>query len=287
VEFDPFLYVAFAVGFGIGRLVPTPGAWVRRATLATVVVLVALLGASLNVVPLTSLAGTIPLALGFAVLILGLTAAVFLLLSPRRQPTPPIAPAVEAFPSYLVSVGLLGALGAGLALGRTVRLPVDPAIEGTLYVLVALVALGVRFRRDTLRRAAVPLASAVIGSLLAAAIAVEIGHIRAPAALATTLAFGWYSLAGPLVASRAGAVLGLLAFLTNYLREDLTMLLSPVVGHRLGAGGLTALGGATAMDTTLYFVTRFGDRDGGGPAVASGLALTVAASLVVPLVLAL
>jgi uncharacterized membrane protein YbjE (DUF340 family) len=40
------------------------------------------------------------------------------------------------------------------------------------------------------------------------------------------------------------------------------------------------------MDTTLYFVTRYGDRDAGSLALASGLILTVAASLIVPLVLA-
>jgi uncharacterized membrane protein YbjE (DUF340 family) len=40
------------------------------------------------------------------------------------------------------------------------------------------------------------------------------------------------------------------------------------------------------MDTTLYFVTRYGDRNAGGLALASGLILTVAASLVLPFVLA-
>src|SRR5208282_2778243 len=109
----------------------------------------------------------------------------------------------------------------------------------------------------------------------------------APVAFATTFAFGWYTLAGPLVGARAGAALGLLAFLTNFLREDLTMLLSPVIGPRMRGEGLAALGGATSMDTTLYFVTRYGDRDAGSLALASGLILTVVASLVVPAVLAL
>jgi uncharacterized membrane protein YbjE (DUF340 family) len=59
-----------------------------------------------------------------------------------------------------------------------------------------------------------------------------------------------------------------------------------VVGLPLGGEGLSALGGATAMDTTLYFVTRYGDRNAGSLALASGLILTVAASLVLPFVLA-
>jgi uncharacterized membrane protein YbjE (DUF340 family) len=287
VAFDPFLYLAFGAGFGVGRVVTPPGVWVRRATLATVVVLLGLLGASLDSVGLVALIATIPFALGFAGLILGITAAVFLLLSRRAPESAPSPSVAGSSAPVLTSLGLLGALLVGLAVGRTVSLPVNDLIEWTLYGLVALVALGVRFHRNTLRRTALPLASATIGGLLAAAVAVELGHLPVSAALATSLAFGWYSLAGPVVAAHAGAVLGLLAFLTNYLREDLTMLLAPVLGRSMHAEGLTALGGATSMDTTLYFITRFGGADGGGPAVATGLALTVAASLIVPLVLAL
>jgi len=51
--------------------------------------------------------------------------------------------------------------------------------------------------------------------------------------------------------------------------------------------GLTAMGGATAMDTTLWFVVRYGDPDSGGLALTSGLVLSVLASLLLPLVLAL
>jgi uncharacterized membrane protein YbjE (DUF340 family) len=65
------------------------------------------------------------------------------------------------------------------------------------------------------------------------------------------------------------------------------MVLSPVAGRRLRGAGLAALGGATAMDTTLYFVTHFGDEDAGSLALATGLVLTVTASLVLPAVLAL
>jgi uncharacterized membrane protein YbjE (DUF340 family) len=133
----------------------------------------------------------------------------------------------------------------------------------------------------------VPLTAAVVGALVAGTLFALVSGTSLPVALGTTLAFGFYTLAGPLVLARAGALLGLLAFLTNFLRENLTMVLSPVVGRRLRGEGLAALGGATSMDTTLFFVTRYGDRDAGSLALANGLVLTVAASLVVPLVLAL
>jgi uncharacterized membrane protein YbjE (DUF340 family) len=287
VSFDPFLYVAFGIGFAAGRFVRLPGPWLGRAVLATVFVLVGLLGASLDDVPLRSLAATLPLALAFVGLILGLTVGVYLLLSRgarRSEPSGRPTPSGDRFP---LSLALLGALLVGFGLGRSVPLPFASGIPWALYLLLALVAFGLHLDLRSVRRAWVPLASAVAGACGAGlAFAVFLGTTL-PASLATSLAFGWYTLAGPLVAERAGPALGLLAFLTNFLREDLTMLLSPSLGRRLGGEGLTAMGGATSMDTTLYFVTRYGDPDAGGLALASGLVLTVAASLLLPAVLAL
>jgi uncharacterized membrane protein YbjE (DUF340 family) len=64
------------------------------------------------------------------------------------------------------------------------------------------------------------------------------------------------------------------------------MLLSPLLGRRLRGEGLASLGGATSMDTTLYFVVGYGDADAGSLALASGLVLTLLASLVLPAILA-
>ena len=47
------------------------------------------------------------------------------------------------------------------------------------------------------------------------------------------------------------------------------------------------MGGASSRDTTLYFVTRFGDTDAATLALGSGLVLTVLATVLLPLVLAL
>ena len=166
-------------------------------------------------------------------------------------------------------------------------MPAVASIPWVLCALLALVGFDIPLKLSGLRDVWVPLTAATVGALAAAAIFAVADRLALSAALATSLAFGFYSLAGPLVASRAGALLGLLAFLTNFLREDLTMLLAPSLGRRLRGPGLAALGGATAMDTTLYFVTRYGDEDAGSLALASGLILTIAASLALPAVLAL
>ena len=286
MAFDPFLYVAFVLGLAAGRLTHWRSPWVSRALVLTVIVLVGLLGASLNDVALGSLAVMVPVALGFALLILGLTTVASLLLARLRPASPAPTPGAQTRERFPLSLILIGAVLGGFAIGHVVNVPTGNTIEWALYVLLALVAFDLPLKWSGLRAVWVPLAAATTGALAAGALFAVLSGIALPVSMGTSLAFGWYTLAGPLVLARAGAVLGLLAFLTNFLRENLTMVLSPVVGRRLRGEGLTALGGATAMDTTLYFVTRYGDRDAGSLALASGLILTVAASLIVPLVLA-
>jgi uncharacterized membrane protein YbjE (DUF340 family) len=288
VAIDPFLYVALALGVLAGRFLPHPGPWVPRATIATVAVLVALLGVILSGVEPYALVLAIPVALGFALLVLGLTAGIYLaIVRGRSGGTAPAAPSGSSSRIPWLSFGLLAALVVGYVLGRFITIPASAALPWALYVLLALVGFDLHLRWRALRGVWVPLAAAVTAAFGAAVVFWVVSGTALPVSLATTLAFGWYTLAGPLVVARAGAVLGLLAFLTNFFRENLTMVLSPVAGRRLRGAGLAALGGATAMDTTLYFVTHFGDEDAGSLALATGLVLTVTASLVLPAVLAL
>lgn len=286
MAFDPFLYVAFVLGLVTGRLVHRRSRWVPRALILTVIVLVGLLGASLNDVAIGSLVVTIPVALAFALLLLGLTAVASLLLARVRPTSAPPAPGAQTRDRFPLSLLLIAAVIGGFGIGHLVSVSTAPTIEWALYVLLALVAFDLPLHWAGLRSVWVPLTAAAVGALVAGMVFAFVAGTALPVAMATSLAFGWYTLAGPLVLARAGALLGLLAFLTNFLRENLTMVLSPVVGGRLRGEGLAALGGATAMDTTLYFVTRYGDRDAGSLALASGLILTVSASLIVPLVLA-
>jgi uncharacterized membrane protein YbjE (DUF340 family) len=287
VAFDFFLYVALGAGYLAGRVVRARSPWVPRATLATVAVLVALLGASLDTVPDGTLLAEVPLAIGFVALILTITVAAFLAL--RRTPTAPRAPGpvVPLLRRASVSLGLLIALLAGFALGHVLPIPSTTAIPYVLYILLALVGFDLILTREGLRGVWVPLTAATVGAIGAAAVVVVVAGVPATAGFSTSLGFGFYSLAGPLVAARLGSALGLLAFLTNFLREQLTMLLAPYLGPRLRGAGLASLGGATAMDTTLYFVTRYGDERAGSLALATGIVLTVAASIVLPALLAL
>ncbi len=286
---DLYLYVGLAGGWLVGRRWPARGPWVGRASLVAVIVLVALLGASFRDLATATLTEVLPSAILFTGAIVGATAAFYLVLRRAVQgpPAPPASAEGGTSERVPTSALLVVSLFAGYGLGRAVALPTGVLLPVALTVLLALVGYGINLDLSSARRAWVPIASAALGAVVAAAAASLVLRAEGTAAFATALGFGWYSLTGPLVAARLGAAVGLFAFLVNFLREGLTMVLAPYLGPRWRGEGLTALGGATSMDTTLYFVVRYGDPRSGALAVASGLTLTIAASLLVPLILAL
>jgi uncharacterized membrane protein YbjE (DUF340 family) len=277
---DLFLYVAFGAGVAAGHLTRWRSPWVDRATVADIVVLVFFLGTLVASLPGPRLLDAIPLALGLVALILFITIGLTFLL-PRRPARPGSGNRPRPLGVFVI-VGLV----AGYAFGHFVALPSELALTAALYVLLALVGFNIRFSWDALRTTPTPLMAAIVGAVVAAPLFSLVSGLSLRATLATSLGFGFYSLAGPLVTTGIGPLAGLVAFLTNFFRENLTMVTAPWLGRRLRAEGLTAMGGATAMDTTLYFVTAYGDAEAGSMALASGLALTALASLAVPLVLA-
>jgi uncharacterized membrane protein YbjE (DUF340 family) len=284
VPIDPFLYVALGLGFVGGRLLSLPGRWLNALMVATVLVLIALLGISLGALPIGQVIGVVPVALAVTAIVLGVTIGVAWLLRPRvaRGSGEPSAGPTRPWIGLL----FLADVVVGFLLGHLVSVPVAIDLRFSLYGLLILVGWGLVVSTSQLRRLWVPLTSAVLGAV-AGGVFLGLVYTTYPIGFASTFGFGFYTLSGALVDARAGATLGFLAFLTNFLRENLTMVLSPTLGPKIHGEGLTAMGGATSMDTTLYFVTRFGDPDAATLALTSGLVLTVLATVLLPLLLAL
>ncbi|MEM0129411.1 MAG: LysO family transporter, partial [Thermoplasmata archaeon] len=208
MEFDPFLYVALGAGILLGLLWRPTTPWIPRATQASVAVLLFFLGASIAPLGVGRLAPSIGIGVGLAALTLGLTFGVALLLpkpTERGGQAPPALPR-ERIPFSAI---LLGALALGYVLGTAVPFPTTGPITASLYALLILVGLGLRWTGQSLRRWWVPLLAAVAGALGAGAVYALAAGVSPAVALATTLAFGWYSLDGPIVAASAGAALGL------------------------------------------------------------------------------
>ncbi|HXQ94488.1 MAG TPA: lysine exporter LysO family protein [Thermoplasmata archaeon] len=286
MSLDLLLYVAFGGGFLLGRLSSWRSPWVGRGATASVAVLLFLLGTELGALPAAAVAMEVPLAAAFAVATLLATVGVLALID--RRTTRPSAPRSPVNRSVLLPpIGFVAALLLGVAVGAAAHAGPGPTVEFALYALLALVGFELELDIGRLRSAARPLLAAVVGGTAVATVFALVGWVPVSAAFSTAFAFGWYSLAGPLVGARLGAELGLFAFLANFLRENLTMLSAPALGNRIGGDGLAAMGGATSMDTTLFFITRYGGRESATVGLATGIVLTTAAGLLVPVVLAL
>ena len=281
---DPFLYVALGLGFIGGRLLSLPARWLNALMVATVLVLIALLGISLGSLPPGQVLDVVPVALAVTAIVLAVTIGIAWILRPREARGS--GPASSGTTRWWIGLVFLADVVAGLLLGHVVTLPVAIDLRYSLYGLLVLVGWGLVISVAQLRRLWVPLTSAIAGAV-AGGIFLGLVYTTYPVGFAATFGFGFYTLSGALVDARVGATLGFLAFLTNFLRENLTMVLSPSLGPKIRGEGLTAMGGATSMDTTLYFVTRFGDPDSATLALTSGLVLTVLATILIPILLAL
>ncbi len=225
---DLLLYVSLGVGFLAGQVLPHHPRWTGPATLASIFVLVGLLGASLAPESPAQLASMVPLA---ALLVAAnLAPTVLIALALRRAPIRRERRPHRSAGGWWLSPALLATLLIGYAIGRGTGWSYDPGIEYALYVMLALVAFDLNWSRAGLRRLWVPLTAAGGGVIVGATLVALAGLVPARIAFATGAGFGWYTLTGALVAANAGAAFGFLAFLTNFLRENLTMVTSPWAG---------------------------------------------------------
>jgi len=181
-------------------------------------------------------------------------------------------------------------LVVGWVVGAFTRIPiVSNAVEPELMVLASVVGLSTG-RVITLRSIAaggrvglMASLAALIGSSLTGLALSRLLGVGLNVSLAVALGMGWYTFTGPTVALYAGPYYGLLAFLTNFLREQLTYVVVPFMPGSPEA--LISVGGATTMDDTLPVYVSVLGRDYSVASISNGLLLTVVVPIVVPLVL--
>jgi uncharacterized membrane protein YbjE (DUF340 family) len=187
---------------------------------------------------------------------------------------------------------ILSALGIGAVVGY-LNNNWGSVLAGSLisdYVFNAallslLFAMGVSFGMDKdsmakmqqtgTRILVVPLVVA-IGSVLGGLIGGFILGINVVACMAVSAGYGWYTLAGPLIGQLFGAEWGTLGFVSNFLRELLTIVAISLL-IRMDRYAPVASGGATSMDTTLPVIVRYSGSGALITAFSSGFALSVAA----------
>lgn len=121
----------------------------------------------------------------------------------------------------------------------------------------------------------VPL-SVIVGTLLGvAAVSILFQDITLNECLAIGSGFGYYSLSSIYISKISGEVLGVVALLSNIIREVITLIAAPLLVRYFGKLAPIASGGATSMDTTLPIITRYSGKEFAVISVFSGTILTI------------
>ncbi len=137
-----------------------------------------------------------------------------------------------------------------------------------LYILMLLIGIAVGYNPEPIKKALksgrkspllLPVFS-ISGALLGGIAAGAVTGVPLKFSLAVAGGLGWYSLAGPMI-SVVSPIYGALGFLSNIGREIMTYLTVPLIGERAPSEVSIAMGGATAMDTTLPLITRFSGKE--------------------------
>ncbi|BCU68693.1 hypothetical protein HS7_21300 [Sulfolobales archaeon HS-7] len=173
---------------------------------------------------------------------------------------------------------------------KSLTIPFDNLISGELLILIVLVGLTtsenislkglIRHGRNGLIASGI----SIIGSLISGILLSLFLDIRMPVSLTITLGMGWYTFTGPLIASATGSVtLGILGFIANFLREQLTFILVPIIPG--DPRTLISIGGATTMDDTLAIYTSSLGSDSTLPALINGVVLTILIPILLPLII--
>jgi len=186
---------------------------------------------------------------------------------------------------YFITVIVLGWL---IGFVYNLNLPFDIIISYELYFLSVLVGLltgseiSIELIKKSGKSSMLSILTSILGSIIAGFLCSFILNINLKISFAIAMGMGWYSFAGPIVAYYSSPYFGIIAFLSNFLREQLTIILVPFIkGSNVS---LISLGGATTMDDTLpIYVAKLG-KQYSMVSIMNGLGLTILVVIILPLI---
>lgn len=188
---------------------------------------------------------------------------------------------------------LFGAVVVGLVIGLILPIVGGDTIARIstwlLYLLVMMIGFQLIRSEVDLKAALlqpktllVPGAT-IVGTLAGGLILAPLIYLPVGKSLAVAAGFGWYSLSGVLITNLGDPVLGSAAFISNMLREGISLLFIPLLGRaRLGEIAV-GIAGATSMDVTLPLIGRSCGGSFVPLAVANGAILSFLVPILVPL----
>ncbi len=197
------------------------------------------------------------------------------------------------------SLIILSFFSVGLLLGYYHILPEylikEEYSSYALYVLMFLVGVGVGADSRALQTLSsfnfriflIPLTT-IVGT----AIGVSLVYLIIPGftfkeVQAVGSGYGYYSLSSIIITETYSKSLGVVALLSNVMREVITLLSAPIIAIYFGKIAPICSGGATSMDTTLPIITKASGKEYAIVSLFHGIVLTILVPFIVTLILSL
>jgi uncharacterized membrane protein YbjE (DUF340 family) len=197
------------------------------------------------------------------------------------------------------SLIILGFFVLGVLAGLLNLLPswLNPDDYSTyvLYLLMFMVGIGIGADKKALKTLSafnlhillVPV-STIIGTLLGVTVVYFfISGFLWNELLAVGAGFGYYSLSSVIITDMHSPELGVIALLSNVMREVITLLFAPVFVRLFGNLSPISAGGATSMDTTLPVISKISGKDFALVSLFHGIVLTIIVPFLVAFFLSL
>ena len=182
---------------------------------------------------------------------------------------------------------ILGFFVLGLLIGRLDLLyhglNPDRISTWVIYLLMFLVGVGVGADKKALRALLtinlkifwIPVGT-IAGTLAGMAVlSLFIRQLSVAELMAIGSGFGYYSLSSVIITEMHSAELGVIALLSNVIREIITLLFAPLFMVLFGKLAPIAAGGATSMDTTLPVITQTSGKEFALMALFHGIVLSI------------
>lgn len=179
---------------------------------------------------------------------------------------------------------LTGALGGYFFLTTDAKPVLDTILLNALNITVVSAGIDIGSNRQLIKRMlnwktaglmiSVPVAI-TLGSLSAGALMGKILGLKVFDALLISAGMGWYSLSSVVITTMYSTEIGTIAFFANILRELSAFIFVPFLA-KFTSVACVAIGGATAMDSTLPVLIKSAGMSVGIIGFVSGFILTLA-----------
>ena len=162
-----------------------------------------------------------------------------------------------------------------------------------LYLLMFLAGIGIGADRNSwsvLHTMNLKIFFVPIGIIIGTFAGVSVSALFLPSlglreVLAVGAGFGYYSLSSIFISELHSQALGVIALLSNILREIFTLVMTPLLVKYFGKLAGIASGGATSMDTTLPVISKYSGKDYAIISLFSGIVLTILVPFLVTFIL--